>query len=228
MYETVAPYLSFWMAGLLVTLGIAAVVFPAAIAIGLVVAFGRLSDRPLRRWIAKSFLTVFRGLPELLVIFTVFYGSSIVVQHVKDVSGIDLPDLDPFFAATLALALQFGAYAAVVFCDWLRIFPRGLIEAGQAVGMTSGRICWRIVLPILLRQATPSLGNLFLVLLKISALASLIGVNELNRRTTIVAGSTRDPLLCYTLAAVLYLLVTAFAGSVQSWIEGREHGVRGH
>lgn len=223
MYETVAPFLDFWLVGTLVTVALAAGVFPAAVAIGLAVAFGSLSGHVGVKWAARSFLAVFRGLPELLVIFAVYFGSSILLQHVNAASGLDLPSLSPFFAAAVALSIQFGAYAGVVFADWLRVFPKGLVEAGLAVGMTQARVRSRIVLPILLRQATPSLGNLFLVLLKISALASLIGVEELSRRTGIVAGSTREPLVCYAVAAVLYLCISGVAGLFQAWVERRAH-----
>lgn len=219
MYETIAPFFGFWAIGMLVTLGLSAAVFPAAVAIGLAAAFASLSERPGIARLARSFSWLFRGLPELLVIFAVYFGSSILLQKLNGMSGLRLPSLTPFLAAFIALALQFGAYAGVVFVDWLRVFPRGLVEAGAAVGMTRGRIRRRIVIPILLRQATPSLGNLFLVLLKISALASLIGVEELSRRTGIIAGSTRDPLTCYAVAAVLYLCISGAAGLLQAEVE---------
>ncbi|WP_246685925.1 ABC transporter permease subunit [Mesorhizobium sp. B2-4-6] len=227
MYETVSPFLGFWSVGALVTLGLAAAVFPIALAVGLAVAFANVSEHRLVTWLARSYLAVFRGLPELLVIFAFYFGSSILLQHLNSVTGVYLPSPSPFLAAALALAVQFGAYAGIVFADWLRVFPTGLIEAGYAVGMTKARIRRRIILPILLRQATPSLGNLFLVLLKISALASVIGVEELSRRTSVIAGSTREPLLCYAVAAVLYLCISATAGLIQAWIESRARGAVG-
>jgi len=221
MYDTVAPFLGFWTVGTIVTLGLSAAVFPAALAIGLVAAFSRFSNVAAIARLARAYSSLFRGLPELLVIFAVYFGSSILLQKLKATSGVALPGLSPFVAAFIALAVQFGAYASVVFADWLRVFPKGLIEAGAAVGMSPARVRRRIIIPILLRQATPSLGNLFLVLLKISALASLIGVEELSRRTGIVAGSTREPLLCYSVAALLYLCISAIAGLLQAYIERR-------
>jgi His/Glu/Gln/Arg/opine family amino acid ABC transporter permease subunit len=219
MYATVAPYLGFWTIGALVTLGLAAVVFPIAVALGLVAAFASLSQRRLLTWLARAYLAIFRGLPELLVIFATYFGSSVLFQHLDAATGVSIPSPSALVSAGFALAVQFGAYAGIVFADWLRVFPNGLIEAGFAVGMSKAKVRLRIVLPILLRQATPSLGNLFLVLLKISALASVIGVEELSRRTGIIAGSTREPLLCYSVAAVLYLCISGVAGLLQARIE---------
>ncbi len=221
MFQTIVPYLGFLTVGTFITLGLATVVFPIAIAVGLVAAFGSLSEHPATAWAARSFLSVLRGLPELLVIFVFYYGASMLAHKINVVTGLALPSLSPFVAAVIALSVQFGAYAGVVFADWLRVFPTGLIEAGSAVGMTRACIRRRIVLPILLRQATPSLGNLFLVLLKISALASLIGVEELSRRAGIVSGSTREPLVFYSVAAVFYLCISGVAGLLQAWVERR-------
>jgi ABC-type arginine transport system permease subunit len=135
-----------------------------------------------------------------------------------------MPNVNPIVAALVALAIQFGAYAAVVFTDWLKVFPRGFVEAGAAIGMSNAQIRRRIFIPILLAQATPALGNLALVMIKISALASLIGLEELSRRTQIVSGSTRDPMLCYSVAAAMYLAITILASALQGRIEKQIRG----
>lgn len=91
MFETIVPYIGFLTVGTLITLGIAVAVFPAAIAVGLVVAFGSLSEHRATTWVSRAFLAVFRGLPELLVIFAFYYGSSILVNKINVASGLALP-----------------------------------------------------------------------------------------------------------------------------------------
>lgn len=221
MLDLLAPYLAYWSNGALLTVALTAIAFPAALGIGLLAAFCGISRSKLVSRSAQIYMAVFRGLPEVLVIFVFFFGSSIALRQLSVATGIGMPNVDPAVAAVVALAVQFGAYAAVIFTDWLKVFPAGLIEAGAAVGMTQSQIRRRIFIPILMAQATPALGNLVLVMVKISALASLIGVAELSRRTTIIAGSTRDPLLCYSVAAVMYLAITVVTTFLQGRFEAR-------
>jgi ABC-type arginine transport system permease subunit len=222
MLEVAAPYFAFWSLGAAFTLGLSVAVFPAAVLLGLASALAFHSGRA-AAGAARIYFAIFRGLPEILVILAAFHGVNILLRAVGASAGVALPTIDPFLAAWLALAVQFGAYAGVIMSDWLRIQPAGLSEAGAAVGMTRSQIRRRVVIPLVLRGATASLGNLFLVLLKVSALASLIGVEELSRRTAIVSGAIRDPLLAYSIAAVLYLMISALAEIGQNLLERRSH-----
>lgn len=215
MIEIVAPYMNFWLEGAALTLGLSAASFPIAVLIGLAVAFATVSPSRIVSLAAAAYINVFRGLPEIIVIFVVFYGSNIVLKMLGAPLGIAVGGTNPALAAMVALSVQFGSYAAVVFKDWMAVFPKGYTEAALAIGMTRFQIRRRIVVPLILRSATPALGNLFLVMLKVSALASLIGVAELSRTTGIIAGSTREPLVCYLIAAVMYLAISAIAGVVQ-------------
>ncbi|WP_254690865.1 amino acid ABC transporter permease [Shinella daejeonensis] len=217
--EVVAPYFSFWLKGAALTLGLSAASFPISAFLGLIVAFAAVSPSRPAALAAAMYINLFRGLPEIIVIFLIFYGSNIVLTMLAQPFGIQIGGTNPAIAALIALSIQFGSYAAVIFKDWMGVFPRGYTEAGLAIGMTRLQIRRRIVVPLLLRSATPALGNLFLVMLKISALASLIGVEELSRTTSIIAGSTREPLVCYLIAAGMYLVISAVSGFVQHRFE---------
>ncbi|MEI9414439.1 amino acid ABC transporter permease [Mesorhizobium sp. Cs1321R2N1] len=219
MIEIVAPYFTFWLKGAALTLGLAAVSFPICVAIGLVVAFASFSPVRTISTLAAAFINLFRGLPEIIVIFIVFYGSTISLVALGSKLGLAVGGINPAVAAMFAMSVQSGSYAAVIFKDWMSTMPRGYTEAGLAIGMTRFQIRRRIVVPLVLRSATPALGNLFLVMLKISALASLIGVQELSRSTTVIAGSTREPLFCYMIAAAMYLAISAVSGMVQHGFE---------
>ncbi|MES0213331.1 ABC transporter permease subunit [Mesorhizobium sp. M0028] len=219
MIELVAPYFNFWLKGAVLTFGLAAVSFPICIVIGLVVAFASFSSARTISTAAAAFVNVFRGLPEIIVIFIVFYGSTIVLAAIGKSVGYQVGGMNPVVAATFAMSVQSGSYAAVIFRDWMSTLPKGYTEAGYAIGMTRFQIRRRIVVPLILRSATPALGNLFLVMLKISALSSLIGVQELSRSTSIIAGSTREPLFCYLIAAAMYLAISAVSGLIQHGFE---------
>lgn len=219
MLDTIAPYFRFWFDGAALTLGLSAVAFPICIFFGLSAAFATLSSSRIKSLSAGAYINIFRGLPEIIVIFVVYYGSNLLLAQLGAVVGFKAAATHPAVAALAALSIQFGSYAAVIFKDWLIVLPKGYAEAGLAVGMTQRQIRRRIVTPLLLRSATPALGNLFLVMLKVSALASLIGVTELSRATSIVAGSTREPLVCYLIAAAMYLAISAIAGLVQHRFE---------
>ncbi len=224
MIEILAPYMSFWLKGAALTLGLSAVAFPICILIGLAVGFASLSSSRPTALFGAAYINMFRGLPEVMVIFIIFYGSNILLGSVASLAGLRFGGADPKIAAVAALSIQFGSYAAVIFKDWMSVLPKGYSEAGAAIGMTRFQIRRRIVVPLVLRSATPAMGNLFLVLLKISALASLIGVQELSRSTSIIAGSTREPLICYMIAAVMYLAISAISGLIQHRLESRAQG----
>jgi His/Glu/Gln/Arg/opine family amino acid ABC transporter permease subunit len=226
MIDTIAPYLSFWLEGAALTLGLSAASFPICVLIGLAAAFAAVSSRPGMSIFAAAYINIFRGLPEIIVIFVVYYGSNLLLAKLAGGLGFSAGGTNPILAALVALSVQFGSYAAVIFKDWLAVLPRGYAEAGRAIGMTEAKIRRRIVVPLLLRSATPALGNLFLVMLKVSALASLIGVTELSRATSIVAGSTREPLVCYLIAALMYLVISAIAALVQHRFESPAEGAR--
>ncbi|PDT75458.1 ABC transporter permease subunit [Sinorhizobium sp. BJ1] len=219
MIEIVAPYMSFWLKGAALTLGLSAASFPICILFGLTAAFAAVSRTRGVSLAAAAYINVFRGLPEIIVIFVIFYGSNIFLTMLGTPFAIQYGGSNPGVAALVALSVQFGSYAAVIFKDWMAVFPKGYTEAGLAIGMTRLQIRRRIIVPLLLRSATPALGNLFLVMLKISALASLIGVTELSRTTGIIAGSTREPLVCYLIAAAMYLAISAVSGLVQHRFE---------
>ncbi|MER9474943.1 ABC transporter permease subunit [Mesorhizobium sp. M0520] len=222
-----APYAGFLLFGLLFTLLLSAVAFPISIALGLSLAHVRVGRSLTKRRFAKAFITIFRSLPELLVMFLSFYGINFLLNRFGAALGVQMPMASPFIAAVIALSIQFGAYSAEILRDAYRSLPPGLAEAGFAVGMTESKVRRRIVTPLMLRAALPSLGNLYLVLLKISALASVIGVDELTRRANLVSGAIKDPFLCFGVAALGYLLLTGLASLVQEFVFGRRFATGG-
>lgn len=188
--------------------------------LGLLGATAKLSPFWLARGIAETYTTVIRGLPELLVVLIIYFGSSGLLTTVAGWLGHDgFVELGPFAAGTIALGLTFGAYATEVFRGAILAIPRGQIEAATALGMPGWLAFRRIILPQVWRVALPGLGNLFLVLLKDTSLVSVIGLQELMRESQIAVGFTREPFTFYLAAAVLYLAMTAISMAGIHWAE---------
>lgn len=195
--------------GTLVTLELGLVGMAAAIALGLVFAPMKMAPLWPLRAVATAYTTTIRGIPELLVILLVYFGASRLVNNVVDLVGYDgRIDVSPFMAGAAALGIAYGAYATEIFRGALLAVPRGQVEAAQAIGMGRWLTFRRVVLPQTWRIALPALGNLFLTLLKDTALVSVIGVEDLTREAAIATGYTKEPFTFYFAAAVMYLGLT--------------------
>ncbi len=192
-----------------VTLALAFSALAVGLVLGLVGATAKLSDVRIVRAAAEAYTTVVRGLPELLVVLVVYFGASGGLTAAAGWFGHrDFVEVGPFAAGVVALGLTFGAYATEVFRGAILAVPRGQIEAGYAYGMGRWLVFRRIVLPQVWRIALPGLGNLFLVLLKDTSLVSVVGLDELMRKSSIAVGFTREPFTFYLAAAFLYLAMT--------------------
>lgn len=198
--------------GAAMTLQLALAALAVGLVLGLLGAIGRLSAYAPARAAAGAYTTIVRGLPELLVVLIIYFGASRLLSAAAAGLGHDgFVELSPFAAGVIALGLTFGAYATEVFRGAILAIPKGQVEAAHAFGMGRWLTFRRIVLPQVWRIALPGLGNLFLVLLKDTSLVSVIGLEELMRKTQIAVGFTREPFTFYLAAAVLYLLMTLIA-----------------
>ena len=216
------------LAGTWVTIQVALAAMACALVLGLAGALLKGSPLPPLRWLGAGYTTVVRGLPELLVILLVFFGAAQAVNAVAGLFGYTgYIEVSAFAAGTLALAFNYGAYTTEVFRGALATVPRGHVEAGLALGLRRRRIFRRIVLPQVWRVALPALGNLFLALLKDTALVSVIGLEDLMRKTSIAVGYTREPFTFYLAAALIYLALTAVATVATHLLERHaRHGMK--
>lgn len=208
--------------GTLVTLRLAFSALAVGLVLGLLGATAKTSKYRLLRGLGEGYTTVIRGVPELLVVLIVYFGSSAAFTAVMEMFGSDeFVELDPFVAGTFALGLTFGAYATEVFRGALLTVPKGHIEAGQSLGLSRWRVFYRIVLPQLWRVALPGIGNLFMVLLKDTALISVVGLDELMRKAQLAVGATKEPFTFYGVAALIYLVLTVVTGGGLMALEHR-------
>ena len=208
--------------GASVTVLLAVASLGVGLVLGLLGAGAKLSGIGVLKAIGETYTTVVRGLPELLVVLIIYFGSSGVLTSIAAWFGHDgFVELGPFAAGVIALGLTFGAYATEVFRGAILAMPKGQIEAARAFGMGRRLAFRRVMLPQVWRVALPGLGNLFLVLLKDTSLVSVIGLEELMRKSQIAVGFTKEPFTFYVVAAALYLLMTVVASTAVHWAERR-------
>lgn len=195
--------------GLVMTLQLALVSLCFGLVFGLLGAAGKLSRNRVLRWFADGYANVIRGVPELLIILFVFFGSGRLIRWFAAQFGYDgYIEVSAFAAGVIALSLVFGGYASETFRGAFEAIHKGQIEAARALGMSRLLILRRIQLPQVWRFALPSLGNLWLVLIKDTSLVSVIALAELLRMTNIAIGSTKQPFTFYLAACGIYLSIT--------------------
>ena len=209
------------LAGTWMTLKLSLAAVCVGLLLGLLGAIAKTSKYAALRFLGGTYTTIVRGVPETLWVLMIYFGTVSGLNALGDLFGKPDLALSPFAAGTLALGLCFGAYATEVFRGALLSIPRGHREAGQALGLSPGRIFWRIVLPQIWRVALPGLGNLYLILLKDTALVSLISVNDLMLQTKSIATRTQEPFNWYIIAAAIYLVITLLSQYILKRIDQR-------
>jgi His/Glu/Gln/Arg/opine family amino acid ABC transporter permease subunit len=199
----------FW-AGTKITLLVGLSAAPVVLALGLLGAWGKLAGNPIARSLAGFYTTIVRGVPEFVLILLVYYGITILLQHLLSLAtgGEVLIDIDPFTAGTLTLGVIYGAFTTEVFRGAFQALDRGQIEAARACGMSRTLAFRRIMLPQAWRFAIPGLGNIWLLLIKATALMSIVQLPELMRMTDVAARAVRMPFTFYFAASIIYLLIT--------------------
>jgi len=205
------------------TVAVSASGFALGAVLGGLAAWGRLSASRVGAAVAATYTTVIRGIPELLVIYLVFFGGAAVLGWIwRSVwAGEGFVSLPAFIAGFIAVGICNGAYQAEVFRGAFRTIARGEIEAGRAAGMGQLLLARRVILPQLLRFALPGLGNCWQLCLKESALISVTGLVELLRQSFIGGRSTRNFFAFLLTGAALYLVITTVSSALFALAERR-------
>ncbi|MBS7543014.1 ABC transporter permease [Ancylobacter oerskovii] len=208
--------------GALLTIELALTTLPFGLALGLLVALGKDAPSPVARAAANIFTTVFRGLPELLTLFIVYYGGQMLLTRI---AGYFSPganvEVNQFLAGVAALGLVLAAFSSEVFYAALKAVPRGQKEAAFALGLPKWQAFRLVVFPQLWRVALPGLSNNWMVLMKDTSLVSVIAINDLMRQTAIAVGVTKQPFFFYLVACLIYLAFSILSSLVLTRAEAR-------
>lgn len=211
----------FILEGMLLTIELALLSLVVALALGLTGAVAKLSSNRPAQIVAGAYTTLIRGVPDIVLMFIIFFGGQLGVNVVGDALGFDYIEVSEFFAGVVTIGFIFGAYMAETFRGAILAVPRGEIEAGYAYGMTPVQVFRRITFPACVRHALPGFGNNWLVLAKTTALVSVIGLEDMVFRAAQAGGSLRQPFTFYFVVAVLYLIITAVSDGGLRWLDKR-------
>ncbi|ELR64786.1 Arginine/ornithine ABC transporter, permease protein AotQ [Photobacterium marinum] len=225
--------------GAWVTLQVALLSLLLAVILGMLGALAKLSPYRWARAVATLYTTVIRGIPDLVLMMLIFFGGQMLLNdslyrinewlneyftssdpnHEWTSYLPDYVEISPFIAGIITIGFIFGAYMAETFRGAIMAVDKGELEAGKAYGMSSFLSFRRILLPQMIRHALPGFGNNWLVLLKTTALVSIIGLDDMVRKGALAAGTTQMPFTFYMTIAVIFLLFTSLSTSVLKWAE---------
>jgi arginine/ornithine transport system permease protein len=205
-----------------VTLEVALLALVFAVLLGLLGALCKLSPNRLLAGAATAYTSVVRGVPDLVLLLLIFYGAPAVINRLIELAGGEGHfDLNPFAAGTITLGIIFGAYLSETFRGAILAIPKSQAEAGLAFGMSKTRVYSRIVLPQMVRLAIPGFTNNWLVLVKATALVSIIGLQDVMFKARGASEATRQPFTFYLVTALVYLAITTASLLLLRWLEKR-------
>ena len=195
-----------------VTVSVALLALALATALGALAAAAKLGGGPVGRGVAEVYTTVIRGIPDLVTILIVYFAGQRAVNAAAGWMGLEGPDISVFAAGVLAIGFIYGAYMAETFRGAYLAIPRGQIEAAVAVGLSPRRTLWRIIAPQLMRHALPGYNNVWQVLVKSTAVVSVIGLSDLVGLALRIGRRERDPFTFLLVVLLAYLAITAVSG----------------
>ena len=195
--------------GASVTVAVSLLALLVAVVLGLLGALAKLSRHAGWKLLATVYTTLIRGVPELVLMLLVFYGGTIGLNRLIELLGSNASvDINPFAAGVLTIGFIYGAYMTETFRGAILALPRGQLEAARAFGMGSAQAFRRIVAPQMLRHALPGFTNNWLVLIKATALVSLIGLQDMTYLAKQASAATRSPFAYFLFTGALFLLYT--------------------
>jgi arginine/ornithine transport system permease protein len=225
--------------GAVLTIEVALLSLLLAMVLGMLGALAKLAPYRWARAIATLYTTIIRGIPDLVLMMLIFFGGQILLNNslysinewlnewfmASDPSHEwtaylpDYIDVSPFIAGVLTIGFIFGAYMAETFRGAIMAVDQGEMEAAKAYGMSGPMAFRRILLPQMIRHALPGFGNNWLVLLKTTALVSIIGLEDMVRVSSLAAGSTKMPFTFYMSVAIIFLLFTSISTGFLKLVE---------
>jgi len=209
------------LAGTWVTIKLALLSLAVAVGLGLLGAWAKLSASWSARLVATVYTTLIRGVPDLVLMLLIFFSMQIYLNDLTDLLGLDPIDIDPFGAGVLTLGFIYGAYFAETFRGAFMAVPYGQMEAATAYGMREFQVFRRILFPQMMRHALPGIGNNWQVLLKSTALVSLIGLTDLVKVAEDAGNVTFRVFLFISLTGLIYLALTTLSNGILYWLDRR-------
>jgi len=208
--------------GALVTIEVGLASLAISMVLGIIGALAKLSAAKPLQWTAQAYTTIIRGIPDLVLMLLIFFGGQVFVNQVAPLVGYqEYIDINPFMAGVSTIGFIFGAYMTETFRGAILAVPRGQIEAAYAYGMSRSQTFVRILMPQMIRHAIPGFGNNWLVLVKTTALVSIIGLDDMVRKANLASGATKMPFTFYLTVAFIFLIITSISTAILRHLETR-------
>jgi polar amino acid transport system permease protein len=210
----------FIIQGISITVQTTIFAYIIAIVIGLIMGLGRVSRNVAFRNVARFYVELIRGIPMLVLIFTIAF---VIVPDVAGLFGVEGRDVSTNLRGVIALAITYGAFSAEIFRAGIQSIGSGQMEAARSLGMSYGQAMRYVILPQAIRNVLPALGNDFIAMLKDSSLVSVLAVRDITQVARLHAGSTFRFREAYLILSTLYLSMTLILSGVVQWMERRMH-----
>jgi len=208
--------------GTVITVALSLTTVPFGFGGGLLLAVLKLSSSRAVRVVCDAYTTFFRGIPDLLSLFIVYFGLQALLNFLASALGDAWRiEMNAFIAGVIALSVVVAAYSSEVWVASLKAVPHGQIDAAKSLGLHPRQVFFLVVLPQLMRVALPGLGNIWTILIKETSLISTLAVMDLLRAASEASRATTRPLLFYSAAAAMYLVFSVVSGFGQALLERR-------
>ena len=203
-----------------VTLSISALAVLIGLALGLVVALGKMSHKKPIRVIASVYVDILRGTPLVVQALLVYFGIPMLLQG----WGVHFIWPSAFIASFLVCGINSSAYVAEIIRSGLQAIDPGQAEAARSLGMTHGQTMRHIIIPQAIRIIIPALGNEFISLIKETAILSIISVTDVTRASMLFASRGANYFPAYLGTAVVYLIMTIPLSKFMNYVERKLAG----
>jgi len=190
-----------------------------SVVLGLIGASAKLSTSALFRGPAQAYTTLIRGVPDLVLMLLIFYSLQTWLTQLTSALGWDYIEINPFSAGVITLGFIYGAYFTETFRGAILAVPRGQMEAATAYGLTRAQRFRFVLFPQMMRFALPGIGNNWMVILKATALVSIIGLADLVKVAQDAGKTTYQLFFFLVLAALIYLAITTASNYVLRRLE---------
>lgn len=214
-------YLPSILEGTILTLQVAVASLAVSVVLGLIGAMFKMAPSKPLVWLAELYSTVVRGVPDLVWMLLLFFGGQMLINDFCTRMGWPAPEINSFFAGVMTIGFIFGAYMTETFRGAIMAVPKGQMEAGLAYGMSPLRVFLRITFPQMVRFALPSFSNNWLVLVKSTALVSVIGLNDVMYRADTAKSITQEPFTVYAVVGLIFLAITSVSDFALKRLEKR-------
>jgi polar amino acid transport system permease protein len=210
--------------GIKVTIFVSLVSFIFILFVGLLGGLGRLSKNKIIYGVSTLYVEFVRGIPLLVQLLYWYFAIPVIVQSLGrrfSIPALENYQANPIAMAIVGLVFCYGAYMSEIYRAGIQSIPKGQMEAARSLGMTYFQAMWQVIIPQAIRVILPPVGNEFIALLKDSSLVSVVAVIDLTRRSREFMSTHFNPIEVWSMAALLYLVMTLLSSRLVNWLEER-------